>query len=257
MSEVHVDLGLTDKVALVTGGSGSMGSAVCRCLGAEGARVAIAYHSGRKEAERLAAEVCEGPGDAVVVHHDLEDPASIEEGVRSVTDLWGGPDILVASAWRQPPWAGGPGPVDPSPPDVWEQQLRVNLEGTSHCVQAVVPAMRSRGWGRIVLVSSGAAEDGGAGMEAYAGAKAALHGFARSLSQSLGAVVLTNVVVPGFLMTERNRRNVPAPVLEHWASLTPTGRLATAEEVARVAVFLASPANGSVNGAAVRISGGR
>lgn len=252
-----MDLGLAGKVALVTGGSGSVGSAVCRCLGSEGARVAIAYHSGRKEAEQLAAEVCEGPGQALLLHHDLEDPASIRAGVQSVTERWGGPEILVACAWVQPPWAGGPGPVDPSPPQVWQQQLRVNLEGTSHCVQAALPAMRSRGWGRIVLISSGAAEDGSAGMEAYAGAKAALHGFARSLSQSLGAVILTNVVVPGFLMTERNRLNVPAPVLDHWASLTPTGRLATAEEVARVAVFLASPANGSVNGAAVRITGGR
>jgi Enoyl-(Acyl carrier protein) reductase len=68
--------------------------------------------------------------------------------------------------------------------------------------------------------------------------------------------ILTNVVVPGFLNSERNRRLVRAPVLEQWASRTPTGRLATEEEVARVAVFLASPATGGINGAAIRVSGG-
>jgi NAD(P)-dependent dehydrogenase (short-subunit alcohol dehydrogenase family) len=252
-----MDLGLGGKVALVTGGSGCVGTAVSRRLAAEGARVAIGYHDGREPAERVAAEIREAGGEALAVEHDLGDAASIQAGVRAVAEAWGGPEVLVTCAWVHPRWRAPDGPVEPSPAADWEGQLRLNVEGTSHCVAAAVPAMRAQGWGRIVLVSSGAAEDGQAAMEAYAGAKAALHGFARSLAQTLGREqVLTNVVVPGFLDTERNRRTVPAPVLDLWASQTPTGRLATADEVARVAVFLASPANGSVNGATVRVSGG-
>jgi NAD(P)-dependent dehydrogenase (short-subunit alcohol dehydrogenase family) len=70
------------------------------------------------------------------------------------------------------------------------------------------------------------------------------------------AGILTNVVMPGFIPTERNRKTVPPPVLERFANMTPTGRLATEEDVARVVTFLASEANGSVNGVAVRVSGG-
>jgi 3-oxoacyl-[acyl-carrier protein] reductase len=134
----------------------------------------------------------------------------------------------------------------------------VNVEGTAHSIDAVLPCMKAGGWGRIVLISSGAAEEGQAGLEAYAAAKAALHGLARSLASGLGrAGILTNVVMPGFIATERIRRLVPATVPEQWAAHTPTGRLATEDEVASVVAFLASAVNGSVNGASVKVSGGR
>jgi 3-oxoacyl-[acyl-carrier protein] reductase len=252
-----MDLGLVDKIALVTGGSGGIGAAVARCLAREGARVAIGYHGGREAADRLASDIERSRGTALVVQHDLREPDSIRAAVHAVAEAWGGPEVLVTCAWVHPGWPAQQPPVDPSPPDVWQQQLRGNVEGTARSVDAVLPHMKERGWGRIVLLSSGAAEDGQPGLEAYAGAKAALHGFARSLAQGLGPLnILTNVVMPGFIATERNRRVVPPGVLEHWASLTPTRRLATEDEVARVATFLASPANGSVTGAAIRVSGG-
>ena len=117
--------------------------------------------------------------------------------------------------------------------------------------------MEARGGGRIVLISSGAAEEGAPGLEAYAAAKAALHGLNRSLARGFGrAGILTNVVLPGFIATARHRQVVPAAVIEHLASLAPTGRLATEAEVARVVVFLAAPANRSVTGATVRVGSG-
>ncbi|HKF15647.1 MAG TPA: SDR family NAD(P)-dependent oxidoreductase [Candidatus Dormibacteraeota bacterium] len=251
-----MDLGLQGRVALTTGASGGIGAAIARALAAEGARVAAGYHSRRDAAERLAADCERAGGSALVVPHDLRNPDSIRAAVDTIVRTWGRLDILVTSAWVHPEWPDRPG-GDPSSPEMWQEQLGVNAEGTACTVQAVLPHMKAGGWGRIVLISSGAAEDGQPGLEAYAAGKAALHGFARSLARGLGGDgILVNVVMPGFIPTERIRRLVPVAVLEQWASMTPIGRLATEEEVARVVVFMASAANGSTTGAAVRVSGG-
>jgi 3-oxoacyl-[acyl-carrier protein] reductase len=253
-----MELGLRDQVALVTGATGGIGAAIARALAAEGTRVALGYHSRKDAVERLLAEIERTGGSGLIVPHDLNDPATIDAAVATINRTWGGLDVLVACAWVQPVWpTSRSGDVELSPPEVWEEQLRTNTEGTAHCVQAALPAMKARGGGRIVLISSGAAEEGAPGVEAYAAAKAALHGLTRSLARGLGrAGILTNVVMPGFIATERHQQAVPAAVIEHLASLTPTGRLATEDEVARLVVFLAAPANGSVTGAAVRVGGG-
>ena len=238
-----MDLGLQDKVALVTGASGGIGGAIARTLAGEGARVAIGYHEQKDSAERVQQEIEGCGGTALVVRQDLTEPASIAEAVAAVHEKWGGPDILVTSAWIHPEWPRQQGPVtDPSSMEMWQQQLRANVEGTAQAVHEVVPHMKEKGFGRIVLISSGAAEDGQPGREAYAGAKAALQGLSRSLSRGLGgAGILSNVVMPGFVATERNRRFVPPQVFERFASTTPTGRRATEDEMARVVAFLASP----------------
>jgi len=252
-----MDLGLTDRVAFVTGASGAIGAATARALASEGARVALGYHVAREAADRLAAELERGGGEATAVQHDLGDPASITTAVQAINRAWGRLDVLVASAVVWPDWPPhGGGAFLETPTEVWQQQFRANAEGTALTVQAVLPYMRAAGWGRIVLFSSAIADDGRPGMEAYGAAKAALHGLSRSLAWGLGtAGMLTNVVVPGLVPTERNRRFMP-PVLAQVAELTPTGRLATEDEIARVAVFLASAANGSVTGTTVRVSGG-
>jgi len=253
-----MDLGLADRVAFVTGASGGIGAAIARALAAEGARVALGYHSGEEAVERVLADIERSGGAGLIVRHDLNDPASIDAAVDTIIRSWGGLDVLAASAWVQPAWpAPRGGGVKPSPPEVWQEQLRTNTEGTARCIQAVLPAMEARGGGRIVLISSGAAEDGAPGLEAYAAAKAALHGLNRSLARGFGrAGILTNVVMPGFIATARHRQVVPAAAIEHLASLAPTGRLATEDEVARVVVFLAAPANRSVTGATIRVGSG-
>jgi 3-oxoacyl-[acyl-carrier protein] reductase len=253
-----MDLGLADQIALVTGASGAIGAAIARALAAEGTRVALGCHSGRDAAEQVLADIERAGGAGLIVRHDLNDPASIDAAVDTIIRRWGGLDVLVASAWVQPAWpAPRDGGVEPSPPEVWQEQLRTNTEGTARCIHAVLPVMKARGGGRIVLVSSGAAEDGAPGLEAYAAAKAALHGLNRSLAHGLGrAGILTNVVMPGFIATGRHRQIMPAAVVEHLASLSPTGRLATEDEVARAVVFLAAPANRSVTGATIRVGSG-
>jgi 3-oxoacyl-[acyl-carrier protein] reductase len=249
-----MDLGLSDRVALVTGGSGGIGAAVVRCLASEGARVAIGYHDGEERAARLGAEL---PG-SMTVAHDLVDPESGSRLVEAVLGAWGRLDALVTCAWKP---AGWPSPdrdaVRLSPPGDWRDQLGLNVEGTARTVQAVVGPMAEAGWGRIVMISSGAADDGQPGLEAYAAAKSALHAFNRSLARGLGRRgILSNVVLPGFVAHDRNRAFIPAAAFEQWASTTATGRLSTAEDVAAVVTFLVSAANGSTTGSVVRVTAG-
>lgn len=247
-----MDLGLGHRVALVTGASGGIGAAIARVLAAEGARVALGCHTGQDKAEQLAGQI----GTAMVVPHDLADPATIRAAADTVTQNWGRLDILVTSAWAAPGWAQPDNPAEATPTRAWQDQMRVNVEGTAFTVQAALPHMRAAGWGRIVLLSSGAA-DGAPGLEQYAAAKAALHGLARSLARSAGkAGILTNIVMPGLIPTERNRQFIPQQVLDQIAAANPTGHLATEDDVAQVVAFLASAANNSVTGAEIHVGQG-
>ena len=253
-----MDLGLTDRVAFVTGGSGGIGAAVCQRLAAEGARVAIGFQSSREHALRLVEEIAAAGGTAMAVEHDLADGTSPSRSVETITGAWSRLDVLVTCAWKS---AGWPSPdredTDLAGAESWREQLGLNVEGTAAVVQAVVGPMKQSGWGRIVMISSGAAEEGQPGLESYAAAKAALHAFNRSLARGLGrAGILSNVVMPGFVKTERNARFIPQVAFDQWASTTPTGRLPTCEEVATVVGFLASGANGSTTGTAIRVTGG-
>lgn len=247
-----MDLGLQDRVALVTGASGGLGAAIARTLAAEGARVAIGYHTGQDQAKQLASQI---PA-AITVRHDLADPATIAAAARAITAAWGRLDILVTCAWASPGWAPPDHPAESTPASAWQDQLRLNAEGTAYTIQAVLPPMRAAGWGRIVMLSSGAA-DGAPGLEQYSAAKAALHGLARSLARSAGhSGILTNVVMPGLIATERHRQAIPEPVLAQIAAAGPTGHLATEDDVAQLVAFLVSAANQSVTGAEIHVGHG-
>lgn len=247
-----MDLGLTDKTALVTGASGDIGAVIARTLAAEGARVALGFHTRRDQAEQLAGQL----GSAMAVAHDLADPATIRAAADAVARRWGRLDILVACAWVTPGWARPDHPAEHTPAAAWHDQMRRNAEGTAFTVQAVLPYMRAAGWGRIVLLSSGAA-DGAPGLEHYAAAKAALRGLARSLARSAGpAGILTNIVMPGLIPTPKHRQFIPRQALDQIAAASPTGRLASEQDVAQVVAFLASAANHSVTGAEIQVGQG-
>jgi 3-oxoacyl-[acyl-carrier protein] reductase len=140
---------------------------------------------------------------------------------------------------------------------VWESVLRSTLEGVTLTIQCALPLMRQSGWGRIINISSDAA-DGFPGLGPYATAKAGLHGLTGTLAMELGpANILSNIVMPGPIMTERNLRNIPAEIREQIRQHTPTRQLITPEDVAMAIVFLASKANRQITGETVRVTGGR
>ena len=252
-----MDLGLSGRAALVTGASGGIGAAIARAFVREGANVALGYHAAEHRARHLAEQIDPGGERTRLVHLDLGDPETIRAAVELTVQSWGRLDAMVASAWAAPDWLPPDTPAEAVPAHAWQAQLRVNVEGTAATIQAVLPQMRTQQWGRIVLLSSGAA-DGAPGLEHYAAAKAALRGISRSLAASAGpAGILTNIVMPGLVATEKHRGTIPAQAFEQWAAQTPTRRLSTEDDVANLAVFLASPANANTTGTEIRVDGGR
>ncbi|WP_043636696.1 SDR family NAD(P)-dependent oxidoreductase [Nonomuraea candida] len=245
---------LHGRVALITGASSGIGAATARAYGREGARVAITYRNHPDRAGKVAADVEAAGGQAHVVRLDLEDPATIDHAVAAVAERWGGIDVLVANAVR---W-GGDAPPDPAlrfedvPLREWHAMIGANLVGTAATVRAVLPGMRAKGWGRIVLISSGVAEEGLPGPGPYGTAKSGLHGLARGLAWNAGRDgILVNVVAPGFTLTD-SRPDFPASVTDALAAATPTRRLSSADDVAGLIVFLGSGANGNLTGELLR-----
>lgn len=250
-----MDLGLKDKRVLITGASKGIGRATAAVFAEEGARVAITYNTDVDAANQAVADLG-GSDRALALRYDLRDQDSIDATVAAVEEAWGGVDVLVANAlWFT--W------VDPSdtaafedlPLQEWTSQLRANVDGHMRTAQLAVKGMRSRGWGRIALLSSITAYYGLPGSEIYGASKAAMHGFARGLMWG-GNGVLVNVVAPGATTTESMDAVAPE-ITEHQRQQTPSGRLSTPEDVARTIAFLCSEANGNVTGELIHTAGGR
>jgi len=207
--------GLANRVVIVTGGSSGIGRAVALAFGREDARVAVTYRADKEAAASCAAEIEAAGAAAAAFPLDLGSAGSAADLVRQVTGRWGGLDVLVNCA-------GG-------------RERNGPREG------------------RIVLVSSGAGEEGWEGAAAYAAAKAGLAGLARSLAWELGREgILVNVVAAGLTLTDRVRRNAPPQVIQAIAGRVPSRRLSDPEDVAELIVFLASAANRNVSGEIVR-----
>ena len=220
------------RAVLVTGGTGGIGREITRAFTGDGARVAITSRTG-------------------AVPLDLEDLSTVPGAVAAALDELGGLDTLVVNAVRWP--AERSERFEDLPADEWRAVLRANIEGAFAVTQAALPALRVSGRGRIVLISSGAAEEGQPVAPHYVAAKAALHGFGRALAWDAGGDgVLTNVVAVGFTRTETNQDRFPTELFERAGALTPQGRVSTGEDVARVVVWLGSDANTSITGEVIR-----
>jgi NAD(P)-dependent dehydrogenase (short-subunit alcohol dehydrogenase family) len=254
-----MDMGLHNRVVLVTGSSSGIGRATAIAFGREGARVGVTYRNNREQAEDTARHVIDAGGQALVSPYDLASEESIQTAVYWLLEQWGHIDVLVNNAVQ---WGNAEDLVrtplfEEVPPSNWKHTLDLGLAGVYQTIQYVVPAMRRQQWGRIVTLSSSVVEHAFPGAAPYATAKAGLHGLHRVLAAELGpAGILCNIVLPGFTLTEKNQRLLPQAMRDAVARQTPTGRLTRPEDVAALIVFLGSAANGHVNGEFVRVNGG-
>lgn len=250
-----MDLKLTDKVAIVTGGGRGIGRAIVEALAAEGARVAIIDRDNVDRAEALAAEL---GGGAAAFRADVSDADDVTRMVAAVTERFGHIDILVNNAGT----LSRKTILEDSPED-WDRVLKTNLYGCYHCARAVAPGMVKRGFGRIINTSSIHGRVAKAGMGSYCTSKAAIDMFTKQLAVELAPHGVTvNAVAPGTISTEINlplyKSTKPEDVALQQATLkkVPVGRIGEPEDIGRAVAFIASEMTPYVTGAILYVDGG-
>ena len=244
------------KVAVVTGGASGIGLACAERLARDGAAVAVLDLDG-DAAEAAAAKIRAGGGTAHAAQVDVAERASIDAAVEATRAALGPVAILVTSAGRE-----GFHPFLSIEAETWEHILRVNLTGTFHCCQAVVPDMLEAGWGRIVTISSSSAQGGQPLMTHYVASKAGVIGFTKALALELGPEGITvNTIPPGFVDTpmlrKSERRGLLGEGVEAHERRTPMRRVGRPDDIAAACAFLVSEEAGYITGQVIGVNGGR
>src|SRR6201996_2393951 len=262
-----VDLELVGKRAIVTGGSRGIGLAVAKALSAEGAHVAlVARDAAALQTARAAVEEAGGlaAGRVITVSCDTGDDHAVGHMAADVAAAFGGVDILVNAAAQVNTGTFGGG-LDAFSEAEFTEQVNVKVLGYLRCARAVAPSMKANGWGRIVNISGLAARSAGAITGSVR--NVAVAAVTKNLADELGHHgVNVTVVHPGMTVTERTPELIAlraeragislAEAEAQMAASVSIGRLVTAEEVAAVVTFLASPRSVAVNGDAIAVGGG-
>lgn len=237
------------KTALVTGAAGVMGRAVVRALLEETATV-VMVDLARKQLQEMASAFGE---KAVPVVLDVTDPQAIERELERLWDSVGSIDILVNNAGIL-----SKNKSQTTTPEEWRKVVEINLNGMFYISRAVIPGMQGKGWGRIVNVSSLAAQTGGltAGT-AYAASKGGVIALTRSLAAETAPYGITaNAIAPAYVKTPMVTEQLTEVERRAILEKIPVGRFCEAEEFAHVVLFLASPMAGFITGDVINLNGG-
>ncbi|MBA4386094.1 MAG: NAD(P)-dependent oxidoreductase [Anaerolinea sp.] len=245
-----MNLELAKKIAFVTGASSGIGAAVARVLSEEGADVVVSFgHDETGARETLRAVEANGR-QSWLSQMDISDPHSITSSVEQLKKIVNHIDIFILCAGQNivTPWAE-------ITPEEWNQVIGVNLGGAFFTLQALVPLM-SEG-GSIVTVASVAGQTGTPNHVHYAAAKAGLINLTKSLAKDLAPRIRVNCVSPGITITPMGEDTIACLVPDYAEKKIPVQRYASADEIARTIVFVASPVAGFMTGATIDINGGR
>jgi len=241
------------RIAVVTGAAGGLGEAMCKGLSEQGRQVVAGYLPGEEAAMRDWQGSMKSAGFEVAIYPvDVSDYDSCTAFIEQVENDCGAIDILVNNAGIT-----RDAPLKRMGPEQWAQVLRTNLDSMYNMCQPLFDRMCSRGWGRIVNISSLNGEKGQFGQANYSAAKAGIYGFTRAIAQE-GARkgVTVNAVSPGYIDTPMVRQ-VPEAVLEQIVAGIPVGRLGQPEEIARAVCFLTDDGAGFVTGTNLSVNGGQ
>ena len=251
---------LEGKCAFVTGGGRGIGRAIALRFASEGADVAVVART-RVEIDAVAQEIKEKGRRALAIPCDVGDSRAVDEAVQRAGRELGGVDILVANAG-----ALLHARLEETTDDLWDEMLRVNLNGAFYAFRAAVGGMSERGWGRLIAISSVSGKIGGPNRSAYHAAKHGVLGLVRSVAlEAASAGVTVNAICPGFVdtsMVDTFREGLASHAEESEAAMNryrdeiPMGRFLAPDEVAAMALYLASEEAGGITGQAYTISCG-
>lgn len=246
-------LPLSGRVALVTGAAGGIGPFHARRLAAEGATIALAGSAPSDRLDALAQEI-----DGFVVVGDMADPGAAKRMAAAVDERFGGIDFLVANHAYM-----SMAPLETAPLADWWRVIDVNLSGTFHLIQAVLPMMRRAEFGRIVVITSEWGINGYPEATAYSASKSGLISLVKSLGRELAPEgILVNAVAPGVIDTpqlqvDADNLNIPlSEMRERYSHEIPLGRLGQSAEIAAITALLCDPRLKSMVGQTVQANGG-